>query len=162
MLLTHTARKRVLERLRLLFGGSPCALQAAALPWRKAGNGVEILMVTSRGTGRWVLPKGWPKRKEFLHEAAAREAAEEAGLSGKVSVVEAGRYYYDKTLAKGGDKRCEVLVFPIQVDELASEWAEKGERQRRWMTPNEAAASVAEPDLAELLSGFAASSRVTA
>ena len=142
------------EGLKRLFGNPAHALQAAALPWREGKDGIEILLVTSRGTGRWVLPKGWPKRREFPHEAAAREAAEEAGLSGEVSPHEAGRYIYDKAKSDGSDRRCEVLVYPIRVVELASEWAEMGQRERRWMSPKEAAASVAEPDLASLLANF--------
>lgn len=154
MATTQPRRIQMVDRLKRLFGAPVCALQAAALPWRTADGDVEILMVTSRGTGRWVLPKGWPKRKEFLHEAAAREAQEEAGLTGSVSPVEAGRYFYDKSYDERGDRRCEVKVFPIEVQELATDWAERGERERRWMKAEEAAAAVAEPDLAELIHSF--------
>ena len=151
---TVTKRTTMVDRLKRLFGIPGCALQAAALPWRVSGNDVEILLVTSRGTGRWVLPKGWPKRKEFLHEAAAREAREEAGLRGNVSPVEAGRYFYEKAYDDRDDRLCEVKVFPIEVEDLATDWAEKGQRQRRWMKSEEAAAAVDEPDLAELINSF--------
>ena len=145
--------KRMMARLKRLLG-VPCALQAAALPWRTGKDGLQILLVTSRGTGRWVLPKGWPKKHEFPHQAALREAEEEAGLTGRVAPREAGRYFYDKGLRDGSEKRCEVLVYPVEVERLAGEWAERAERQRKWMTPEQAAASVAEPDLAALIKAF--------
>jgi 8-oxo-dGTP pyrophosphatase MutT (NUDIX family) len=144
----------MIQRLKRLFGAPLCALQAAALPWRENGGEVEILMVTSRGTGRWVLPKGWPKSTEFLHETAAREAREEAGLSGSVSAEEAGSYYYVKADEGREDRPCKVKVYPMQVEDVASVWPEKNQRQRRWMKADEAAAAVAEPDLAELIRNF--------
>jgi 8-oxo-dGTP pyrophosphatase MutT (NUDIX family) len=153
MFVSPEIRKRIGDRLRRIFGGPDCAIQAAALPWRTSEAGLEVMLVTSRGTGRWVLPKGWPKRREFLHEAAAREAVEEAGLRGSVSPNEAGRYYYDK-VRETGERRCEVYVFPIKVEQVEAEWPEKGQRDRRWMSVGEAAAAVAEPDLAQLIAGF--------
>ncbi len=95
------------------------------MPWRDTGHGVEIMLITSRDTGRWVLPKGWPEAKELLCEAAAREAGEEAGLRGTVSHHEAGRYFYAKALASGEEVPCEVLVFPLRVDKIADRWKEK-------------------------------------
>jgi ADP-ribose pyrophosphatase YjhB (NUDIX family) len=142
MKLDQRRKAGLFRRLTRLFGNPACALQAAALPWRPAGDGVEILLVTSRGTGRWVLPKGWPKRKEFPHEAAAREA---------------GRYFYLKADDEKGDRHCEVLVFPLRVDREDDEWAEKDQRDRRWMTAAEAASAVAEPELATLVSEFGSS-----
>lgn len=157
MKLDQRRKAGLFRRLTRLFGNPACALQAAALPWRPAGDGVEILLVTSRGTGRWVLPKGWPKRKEFPHEAAAREAVEEAGIRGEISPREAGRYFYLKADDEKGDRHCEVLVFPLRVDREDDEWAEKDQRDRRWMTAAEAASAVAEPELATLVSEFGSS-----
>ena len=74
MLISHCTRNQIMERIRRLFGAPPSRLQAAALPWRVSTSGdVEVLLVTSRGTGRWVLPKGWPEGNEELSDAAARE-----------------------------------------------------------------------------------------
>ena len=103
----------LLGRVRRLFGKASLRLQVAALPWRKADDGVEIMLITSRDTGRWVLPKGWPESGENLFDAAAREAGEEAGLSGSVSRREIGRYYYAKALSSGKEVPCEVLVYPF-------------------------------------------------
>jgi 8-oxo-dGTP pyrophosphatase MutT (NUDIX family) len=159
MVISHSARKRFLERIRVMFGGVPCRVQAAALPWRLTERGVEIMLVTSRDTGRWVLPKGWPEGDEELYKAAEREAAEEAGLSGAMATSEAGRYYYEKELPSGLEWRCEVHVFPLEVDRVADKWPERKARLRRWFTPKEAAARVREPDLGELIAAFAVNPR---
>lgn len=126
------------------------------MPWRDTGHGVEIMLITSRDTGRWVLPKGWPEAKELLCEAAAREAGEEAGLRGTVCHHEAGRYFYAKALASGEEVPCEVLVFPLRVDKIADRWREKGSRIRKWVSPAEAARMVNEPDLGQIIAYFCA------
>ncbi len=142
------------ERVRKLFGTVPCRLQVAALPWRKGAAGAEILLITSRDTGRWVLPKGWPEAREPLSMAAAREAVEEAGLTGTISHVEAGRYFYAKGLASGEEVPCEVLVFPLQVESMADKWKECRERERRWVPAAEAVGMVREPDLGSIIARF--------
>jgi 8-oxo-dGTP pyrophosphatase MutT (NUDIX family) len=144
------------ERVRRLFGAVPCRLQVAALPWRIGESGLEIMLITSRETRRWVLPKGWPEAREPLSEAAVREAGEEAGLSGTISHVEVGRYFYAKSLADGQDVPCEVLVYPLRVIDVADKWKERRERERRWFSGAEAARQVAEPDLGEIIAAFSA------
>jgi 8-oxo-dGTP pyrophosphatase MutT (NUDIX family) len=153
--MNHVSGTHLVERVRRLFGGKPCRLQVAALPWRKAKHGVEVMLVTSRDTGRWVLPKGWPEFGEEFFDAAAREAAEEAGLKGTICAQEAGRYYYSKGLANGDNVGCEVLVYPLEVDDVAEKWKEKGQRKRKWVSPAKAAAMVAEADLAKVILAFA-------
>lgn len=154
MLMRQTARNHLVDRIRRLFGGLPCRVQVAALPWRRKDDGVEVLLVTSRDTGRWVLPKGWPEDREDLYMAAAREAAEEAGVDGAVSRLEIGRYFYDKLQRSGAEWRCEVLVFPLEVARLAEKWPEKKRRRREWFPAAEAAKRVREADLAELIAQF--------
>jgi 8-oxo-dGTP pyrophosphatase MutT (NUDIX family) len=156
MLTRPVTRNHMAERAQGLFGTVPYRLQVAALPWREAGHGVQIMLITSRDTGRWVLPKGWPEAKEPLCEAAAREAGEEAGLRGAVSHFEAGRYTYCKVLASGEEVPCEVLVFPLKVARVADRWKEKRTRTRKWVSSAEAAGMVNEPDLCEIISRFCA------
>lgn len=148
------------ERVRRFLGGVPPHVQVAALPWRESRDGVpEVMLVTSRGTGRWVLPKGWPEKSEPLHEAAAREAAEEAGVAGPVGAQEIGRFHYGKMTASGAHRRCEVRVFPLHVESVADKWPERKERTRHWFAPEEAAVVVEEAELRELIAVFAARSR---
>lgn len=159
MLMRQTTRNHLVDRIRRLFGGLPCRVQVAALPWRRKGDDVEVLLVTSRDTGRWVLPKGWPEGQEDLYMAAAREAAEEAGVDGAVSRFEIGRYFYDKQRPSGMEWRCEVLIFPLEVDRLAEKWPEKKRRKREWFSAEEAARRVREADLAELIAQFCVNPR---
>lgn len=156
MLLSQGRRKLISERLRSLFGSPPPRLQVATLPWRLGKKGaIEILLVTSRDTRRWVLPKGWPEGEESLGEAAAREAMEEAGVSGRIATTELGSYFYGKRLTTGLERRCQVLVFPLEVRKVAEKWPEKKRRTRQWFAPTDAASAVQEPDLAELIAEFA-------
>lgn len=151
----HRTRISVAERLRRLIGGLPCRTQVAALPWRVATDGSrEVMLITSRGTGRWVLPKGWPEGSENLWVAAEREAGEEAGVSGTVDSSALGRFYYMKRVSRGREWRCEVLVYPLQVSQVLESWRERNQRKRKWFSLADAARLVAEPDLAELIAGF--------
>jgi len=151
----------IVERVRILFGGEPCRLQVAALPWRKSKDGIKVMLVTSRDSGRWLLPKGWPEPGEELFEAAAREAHEEAGLKGSISQSETGRYFYVKS-GTGGDIRCEVLVYTLEVSGVAGKWKEKGERKRKWLAPAKAAEIVSETAVRELILAFADGQRQAA
>lgn len=163
MLLSHSTKLRMFDRIRMLFGGAPCSAQAAALVWRpRSGGGIEVLLVTSRDTGRWVLPKGWPERGEELWFTAEREAMEEAGVSGTIAREPCGSYYYGKGLAQGMRLPCEVQVFALEASAIAKNWPEKRQRKRVWYEPAEAAALVREPDLRELIGSFADNPRLLA
>jgi len=157
--MNQMSSNHLIGKILRLFGKTQCRLQVAALPWRKNDDAVEILLITSRDTGRWVLPKGWPEADEEFYDAAAREAGEEAGLSGAVSRREAGRYYYAKAMSNGEDISCEVLVYPLEVDRIADKWKEKRQRIRKWVSPTEAARMVNEPDLCKLISAFGSDPR---
>jgi 8-oxo-dGTP pyrophosphatase MutT (NUDIX family) len=137
-----------------LFDARSPRLQVAALPWRRASKGVEIMLVTSRGSGRWILPKGWPEAGEALWDAAAREADEEAGISGIVSPQELGAYRYEKSKGSEGASAFEVKVYPLEVQTVAKTWREHGQRHRQWFPVADAAAKVREPDLAALIADF--------
>lgn len=128
------------------------AEQIAALPitWTKAGK-IRVLMVTSRDTGRWVMPKGWTMAGHKPWKAAAIEALEEAGAEGRILDTAIGEYGYDKILDDGSAIPCRVRVYPMVVARLKRRWKERAERTRRWFAPKAAARSVDEPDLAELL-----------
>lgn len=125
--------------------------QVAAIPMRQGPSGAaEVLLVTSRGSQRWLVPKGWPWRKCRDHDAAAGEAWEEAGVRGNIEPKSIGSYSYEKRW-NGGVRRLEVLVYLLQVTEEVLEWPEAAERRRAWFDPAEAAELVAEPALKLLL-----------
>jgi 8-oxo-dGTP pyrophosphatase MutT (NUDIX family) len=129
-------------------------IQYAALPFRPGRDGVEIILITSRETKRWVLPKGWPMKGRTAREAAAIEAHEEAGLDGPVSEQPIGSYRYDKRLKDGNARPVEVSVFPLRVETLSDDWPEKDQRRREWFSPAVAAALVEEPELKALIMAF--------
>ena len=87
--------------------------QIAALPFRFDDGQLRVMLITSRETRRWVIPKGWPMRGLKPHRAAEREAYEEAGLKGHIGKVAVGTYAYEKRLANGLAVPCEVSVFPL-------------------------------------------------
>lgn len=125
--------------------------QSAALPVLGTGIALRVVLVTSRETKRWVVPKGWIEPREAPHRSAAREAFEEAGLAGEAEPEPIGAYAYPKRLASGAVLTTEVLVFRFRVARLLHDWPERRERERRLFTPEAAAALVVEPGLAELL-----------
>jgi 8-oxo-dGTP pyrophosphatase MutT (NUDIX family) len=110
-----------------------------------------VMLVTSRDTGRWVLPKGWVEPDVTASRQAAREAFEEAGILGTVARRPIGTYEYAKRLARGRALPCDVAVFPLAVESLARDWPEKAERQRRWFSLRTAAGLVDEPELGEVM-----------
>lgn len=150
----HDTADQLIDRARRLFGDVECKRQVAALPWRTVADGVEVMLITSRDTGRWVLPKGNLDKGEKPWRGAEREAMEEAGVSGTISHQDVGRYYYAKVRLIGRAIPCEVLVFPLATSDVADKWDESSERKRRWMKPALAADMVDEPDLAALLRDF--------
>lgn len=129
----------------------PNTRQVAAVPVRRDPQGsLQILLVTSRETRRWVIPKGWPWPKLADHLAAAEEAREEAGVRGHASDVCLGCYVYDKRL-KSGSRQVTVEVFLLEVTTELDRWPEDRERTRAWFTPEAAAEAVAEPELQQIL-----------
>ena len=136
------------------------ASQIAVLPYRVESPAVDapvqILLITSRGTGRWVIPKGGPIAKLPPHASAAVEAEEEAGVLGAACPTPLGSYRYRKRQANGASVWTDVEVFPFAVTTELDTWKEQHERERRWFTMAEAAEAVDEPDLRALIRSFGA------
>jgi predicted phosphate transport protein (TIGR00153 family) len=120
-----------------------------------------VLLITSRETRRWVVPKGNPIRGLSSHEAAAHEAFEEAGVSGIACPTPLGQYNYWKKRRNGQIKRATVALFPLAVTDQAEEWPEQDERDAQWFGLAQAAAAVDEPDLSRLIGSFRAPRRPT-
>jgi 8-oxo-dGTP pyrophosphatase MutT (NUDIX family) len=128
--------------------------QVAALPWRHGERGVEVMMITSRETRRWVIPKGGRMVGKTDPEAAAQEAYEEAGVQGDTLETPVGHFRYAKRLKSGATQACIVAVYPLEVLIQSGAWPEDLQRERRWMSQDEAADAVHEADLAELIRDF--------
>ena len=147
--------------VRTIQGAQVSGEQVAALPYR-VGAIVEILVVSSRETRRWVLPKGWPMKGKTPHASAAREALEEAGLEGETGQEAIGTYHYVKRKKNGSAQQCAVAVFPMRVTHQRKNWPEKAERTTRWISVEEAASAVDEPELQQIILDFGASLRAHA
>jgi len=137
------------DLLGRILGRRPPALQVGALCLQPDTG--RVLLVTSRGTGRWIIPKGWPMDGRSAGGAALREAWEEAGVQGEVEERPLGRYSYDKKLTRGLSAPVEVQVHLVRVAGLDKNFPERKQRQRRWYSPAEAAELVDEPGLARLI-----------
>lgn len=128
--------------------------QIAALPWRKREQGVEVMLITSRETRRWVIAKGNPMEALSDEKAAAQEAYEEAGVQGVISQSAMGTFDYDKRMKDGQLVPCTVDVYPLEVLIQLGSWPEVDQRKRQWMGLAEAATKVDEVELAELIRTF--------
>lgn len=132
------------------------AEQIAALPVRwDSGGKLRVLMVTSRDSGRWVMPKGWHMDGKKPWRAAEIEALEEAGAVGYISNEPVGVYHYVKRFDRGRTAFCRVTVYPMVVDKLKSRWKERNERRRHWFSLKKAAKLVDEKELSALLRDLA-------
>ncbi|NHB75206.1 NUDIX hydrolase [Rhodobacter calidifons] len=135
-------------------GSGHAKVQYGALCWREGSEGIEVLLITSRNTGRWVIPKGWPMPGLAPEAAAAQEAWEEAGVDGRISPLCLGRFGYQKLLGADASVPCAVAVYGMKVFRLADSFPEAKERRRQWFPAAEAAALVNEPELARIIAGF--------
>ncbi|UPG72098.1 NUDIX hydrolase [Roseomonas gilardii subsp. gilardii] len=128
--------------------------QYAALPIAQQAGETVVMLVTSRDTHRWILPKGWAEKNMAPHELAAKEAYEEAGLVGEVLTEAVGSYSYNKRLRSGREVPCRVQVFPMRVERQLEDWPERQQRETRWFTLDRAARMVGEDGLSALLLGL--------
>lgn len=146
----------LISNLRLMLQRPP-RQQYAALCYRvkKKQALLEVLVATSRDTGRWVIPKGWPMADKKGHQVAEREAYEEVGVKGKVEKDALGVFHYRKTLDNGLKIPVVVQVHALEVEENLKNFPEKGSRRIEWVSCEEAAARVDEPELKALIMQFA-------
>jgi 8-oxo-dGTP pyrophosphatase MutT (NUDIX family) len=136
---------------------STVRIQYGALPYRFTPYGaLEILVLTTRQTRRWIIPKGWPIRNLKPVRSAAREAFEEAGVRGRIGAKPIGVFSYTKALDETGTElTCEVRVFPLLVKRQTKTWPESAQRMVQWVDPAKAIALVKEDELKALIAAFA-------
>jgi 8-oxo-dGTP pyrophosphatase MutT (NUDIX family) len=121
--------------------------QSGVVPWLRAREGLRILLVSSRRSGEWIVPKGVVERNLSPEASALKEAKEEAGILGRLSGPELGRYRFPKW-----EGICTVALFPMEILRVLDTWDEKAERKRILLPTSEALASISNPDLQRLVS----------
>ncbi len=128
--------------------------QYAALPYVIIGKQIEVLLITRRRSGRWIIPKGWPEDELPPHKLAALEAFEEAGLEGRIEKNPIGRFTYVKQIDNDTKVTCLVDVFPLRVKMQYLDWPERNQRRQQWLKPAKASRLIGEKDLARLIEHF--------
>ena len=150
-----TILKNLWATVASAFGSPPKRQQVAALCYRGKGARKEVLLITSRDTGRWIIPKGWPMRGKDGPGSAMQEAWEEAGVRKATYAGDPiGCYTYEKRKADGVSFPVETTVYPVSVEKLENKFPEVKQRKRAWYRPKEAAKLVNEPELQSILRAF--------
>jgi 8-oxo-dGTP pyrophosphatase MutT (NUDIX family) len=147
-------RKLTLPDSFAAFKKSDVRTQYAALCYRIRKDAVQVLLVTSRDSGRWVVPKGWPMKGRSAAEAAEVEAWEEAGVTGKMQDRCLGVYSYLKGMDDAHSLPVVVAVYPLLVESAADDFPEAGQRRRKWFDAKKASGRVVEPELRRILRKF--------
>ncbi|WP_455478374.1 NUDIX hydrolase [Bartonella sp. B10] len=130
-------------------------LQVGALIYRVKNKNLEFLLITSRGSGRWIIPKGWPIPKKSFSQAALQEAFEEAGVRGIINETPIGTYEYKKSnLQIGKNRKFCVYVFSILHLYQEKKWPEQNCRAYEWVTALEAIKRVNEPQLKKIFLNY--------
>jgi 8-oxo-dGTP pyrophosphatase MutT (NUDIX family) len=127
--------------------------QFAALCYRVKNEKVQFCLVTSRRSGRWIVPKGWPMNGQTPMDAAATEAFEEAGVRGKIEPRPIGVFSYYKVHSKN-ELPCIAVVYPLKVKKVLRTWPERKERNRKWLSRKKAAALVDNAELGQIILRF--------
>jgi 8-oxo-dGTP pyrophosphatase MutT (NUDIX family) len=131
--------------------------QYGTLPYRfTEAAALEVLVVTTRQSKRWIIPKGWPIKRLTPSKSAAREAFEEAGVIGRIGARSIGAFRYRKVEnGGGGEADCEVKVFPLLVKRQSAIWPESHQRLVQWVDPERAISLIGEPELKAIVAAFA-------
>ena len=131
--------------------------QVAALPFRVGADGrIEILLITSRDTGRWIIPEGLADDRPQGPPGRRAGGLRRGRAEGEIAADPVGWYRYDKRLDRGRALPCKVRVYPLRVEAQHERWPEREQRTLRWFRPEEAARLVHEDELQRLLAVFAA------
>lgn len=141
----------MLKRFLSLFRRQPADLdgpQFGALPYAIVDGHLVLLLVTSRGRGKWIFPKGRLMDGKTGWETAAIEAWEEAGVAGEIETTPIGHYFLPVTPER--PRPIEVHIFPMLVTEQREDWKESGQRHRHWAVLAEARRLITHEGLADV------------
>lgn len=128
--------------------------QIAALCYRIEKTKPRILLITSRGTRQWILPKGWIIAGEQPAQTAVTEAWEEAGARGTLLTRPVGLFASIKEMDRAQDLPCVVVVYALRVASVSRRYPERSERKRKWVSRRKGASMVQNPELAKILREF--------
>jgi 8-oxo-dGTP pyrophosphatase MutT (NUDIX family) len=128
--------------------------QYGVIPFRRGDDRIEIMLITSRNTRRWIVPKGWPIGRKPSRDVAQLEALEEAGLEGTIGKRAFGAFHYQKRLKDGSVVLCRVDVFAFEVGRQREDWLERRDRKRRWFASESAIRLVREQELKALIAAL--------
>ena len=106
--------------------------QVAAIPFKYEPDSLKVLLLTTRKTGKWIVPKGWPIEGLNFSQSAEQEALEEAGVKGLISKDPIGDFIYHKKIGPRRKVTCTVVTYGLHVTDQMSEWIEKGQREILW------------------------------
>jgi len=134
-------------------GKTDLRTQFAALCYRIKDDKVQVCIVTSRRSKRWIVPKGWPMQGQTPMDAAATEAFEEAGVRGKIYPRPIGVFSYYKVRSED-ELPCMAVVYPLKVKKVLKRWPEERERERKWVSRKKAAALLDDPELSNIVLNF--------
>ena len=134
--------------------GQPPRLQVAALCWRRAGQGMRVLLDHQPRHRPLGDPQGLADAPPHRGRGGRARGLEEAGLRGEVPDRSIGVYTYRKVLAPGRTIPCAVRVYPLEVREMLKQYPETGQRRVRWFSRDKAARRVLEPELKALIRAF--------
>lgn len=158
-----TPAKKLIATEKRILTPSGRLQQVAALVYRLHLDDLQFLVITSRGTGRWIIPKGWPQIGRTLAETAACEAYEEAGIRGEISQSPIGSFDYCKSdLPPERINQFSVAVYALRYVSQEKTWPERDQRICEWVSPDVAAQRVDEADLKQILRTFGDSHKAIA
>jgi hypothetical protein len=140
--------------------GKAPSIQYGALPYREIKSGVEFLLVTSRETRRWIIPKGWPQGGVPPYRAPQPKKLSRRRELSERSAKKIGSYWYDKIIESGATLRCRVRVFPLRVTRQFKKWPEKRQRRTQWHSAAQASRRVGETYLRQIFRSFAKQRRL--
>jgi 8-oxo-dGTP pyrophosphatase MutT (NUDIX family) len=100
-------------------------LRVGALAVRSHKGRLQVAIVTTRGSGRWIIPKGRRERGMEDHEVAALEAFEEAG------VITSHSAHEPLQVCLKGRRKTHLMIHVLHIDRLLTRWPERRERHRR-------------------------------
>ena len=123
--------------------------QSGVLPYRRKDDKIEVLLITSIRKKKWIIPKGYVEFNLSHFESAKKEAFEEAGVYGENETIELGSFKVNKAIGI-----CYIQVYSMEVNKILDEYPDKEKRKRKWFSIEEAAQSVAIPELKQIITNL--------